>query len=151
VCAATQTAKNHILTDSTSAASQALLDIRLQRAPRNPRPFAALSFEQCIFAIDVRFCLGSVKRIWFYLRGIILWGIWLARNDVVFNRTFWNKPRIKQKGQGYYSRVRSIPAAYKNTHSQHLEHPKLAALIIFMSEWELMCRDCYWWRDKNCD
>jgi hypothetical protein len=44
-----------------------------------------------------------------------------------------------------------IPAAYRNTHSQHLEHPKLGALIMFMLEWEPMCRDCYWWRDKNCD
>jgi hypothetical protein len=31
------------------------------------------------------------------------------------------------------------------------KHPKLAAPIMFMSEWEPMCRDCYWWRDKNCD
>jgi hypothetical protein len=30
-------------------------------------------------------------------------------------------------------------------------HPKLAAFILFMSEWEPMCRDCYWWGDKNCD
>ena len=38
---------------------------------------------------------------------------------------------------------------YRNTCSQHLEHPKLAALIIFMLEWESMCRDCYWQRHKN--
>ena len=38
---------------------------------------------------------------------------------------------------------------YRNTCSQHLEHPKLVALIIFMLEQEPMCRDCYWQRHKN--
>jgi hypothetical protein len=69
---------------------------RLQRAPRNYTPFRAFNFEQCIFAGDVRFRLCLIKRIWFYLRGIVLWGIWLARNDVVFHRTFWNENHIKQ-------------------------------------------------------
>jgi hypothetical protein len=36
-----------------------------------------------------------------------------------------------------------FPWPYKNPHSQHHEHPKLAAFIMFMLEWELMCRDCY--------
>jgi hypothetical protein len=67
---------------------------RLQRAPRSYLPFSAFSFDQCIFAKDVRFRLKIVKRIWFYLRGIILWGIWLARNDVVFNKTYWSEPKF---------------------------------------------------------
>jgi hypothetical protein len=68
---------------------------RLKRAARNYRPLPAFSFDQCIFAKDVRFRLNSVKRIWFYLKGIILWCIWLPRNDVVFNRTFWSEPTIQ--------------------------------------------------------
>ena len=69
---------------------------RLQRAPRSYLPFSALSFEQCIFAKDVRFRLNSVKKIWFYLREIVLWSIWLARNDVTFNKVFWSEPRFQQ-------------------------------------------------------
>jgi hypothetical protein len=45
---------------------------RLQRAPRRYAPFPAFTFEQCIFARDVRFRLKSVKRIWFYLMDIVL-------------------------------------------------------------------------------
>jgi hypothetical protein len=40
------------------------------------------------------------------------------------------------KGRSIYSRLESIPAPYMNIHSQHHEHPKLAAFIIFMAEWE---------------
>jgi hypothetical protein len=68
----------------------------LQRAPRRYLPFPALTFDQCIFAKDVRFRLNSVKKIWFLLRSIILWYIWLDRNDVVFNKTFWIELRIHQ-------------------------------------------------------
>jgi exonuclease III len=67
---------------------------RLQRAPGRYLPFPALTFEQCIFAKDVRFRLNSVKKIWFLIRGIALWCIWLARNDVVFNKVFWTEQRI---------------------------------------------------------
>ena len=53
------------------------------------------------------------------------------------------------QGRGYYSHIRCIPAPHRSTHCQHLEHPKLAAFIMFMSQ--PMYKDCYWWRDKNCD
>jgi hypothetical protein len=40
------------------------------------------------------------------------------------------------KSRSIYSCLEPIPAPYMNTHSQHHEHPKLAAFIIFMVELE---------------
>lgn len=70
---------------------------QLQRAPRWYLPFLALTFEQYIFAKDVRFRLNGVKKIWFLIRGIALWCNWLVRNDVVFNRVFWSEQRIHMR------------------------------------------------------
>jgi hypothetical protein len=65
------------------------------RESRGPwRPF---TWKQGIFSDRIPCRFDRVKKVWMALRGIVLWQLWLERNDAVFNGTRWPKMKMLQR------------------------------------------------------
>jgi hypothetical protein len=47
-----------------------------------------------IFTIKELRKFKGVKGLWSLLRGIILWVLWIERNDLVFNGEWWHAQKI---------------------------------------------------------
>lgn len=69
---------------------------RILNAVDNPSeaPWTRPRMKSAIFAARMPRKLYKIRRIWLLLRGIVLWSIWLARNDMVFNRQKWPSQQL---------------------------------------------------------
>ena len=53
------------------------------------------NWKQAIFGERIPRKYGPKVKIWHILRGIILWTIWIERNDKVFNHVEWYISKVK--------------------------------------------------------
>jgi hypothetical protein len=77
------------LLGSTSPSSSTVLWFPLVPAP-------GASWQQTLLASWPPRRFSTIRRFWEILRGIILWTLWLASNDKVFNQDTWSSDRIEQ-------------------------------------------------------
>jgi hypothetical protein len=68
----------------------------LERSPKMILLFQAYSFYQCMFGKQIRIRVNSVKSKWLILKGIVLWCIWIGRNDAIFDDEFIDVAKIHQ-------------------------------------------------------
>ncbi|KAG0575152.1 hypothetical protein KC19_VG322200 [Ceratodon purpureus] len=68
----------------------------LTEGPKSQSPAKAYSLEQCIFGKRIRLRMMGALRAWALLRGIIVWGSWILRNDAVFEETVWSNARSRR-------------------------------------------------------
>ncbi|KAG0574189.1 hypothetical protein KC19_VG242100 [Ceratodon purpureus] len=65
------------------------------KGTRNLNPPSNYSLEQCVFGRKLRLiCMGSIVLLAF-IRGVVLWGCWIIRYDIVFENTTWSNQRIR--------------------------------------------------------
>jgi hypothetical protein len=54
-----------------------------------------LDMKQALFAHRMPCRFRKINRLWLLIRGVTLWTIWIARNDLVFNQKRWSSHRIE--------------------------------------------------------
>jgi hypothetical protein len=94
-----------------------------------------LDMKQALFAYRMPRKFRKVNRLWLLLRGVTLWTIWIARNDLVFNQKLWNSARIEAAiwdGIAEYGKVAWGKVCSQRTNNQ-ASHAK--ALELFDSNW----------------
>nr|PNR48411.1 hypothetical protein PHYPA_012887 [Physcomitrium patens] len=52
------------------------------------------SWIHCVFAFRTPKRFKKASRLWLLIRGIIMWVIWIERNDDAFNGVFWPKEQV---------------------------------------------------------
>jgi hypothetical protein len=67
----------------------------LIKGTQNLSPAATFTLEQCLFGRRVRLRRMGTLKIWALLRGVVIWGCWILRNDAVFERVFWTDTKIR--------------------------------------------------------
>jgi hypothetical protein len=60
-------------------------------------PWRPLTWKQGIFSECIPRRFDRVKKVWMAICGIVLWQLWLERNDVVFNNLRWSKEKMVQR------------------------------------------------------
>ena len=59
--------------------------------------YDCFSWKQALFGERIPKRYGKMIKIWHMLRGIILWNIWIERNNRVFNQEQWHVSKAKQR------------------------------------------------------
>lgn len=60
--------------------------------PQAPRP---LTMKQGIFGHRIPRRFKPVSRLWVMMCGVIMWLLWLERNDATFNNTRWHSEKMQ--------------------------------------------------------
>lgn len=58
-------------------------------------PWRSLTWKQGIFSSQIPRKFNHVKRIWLEIRTVVLWSLWLERNDRAFNNITWSMERMR--------------------------------------------------------
>lgn len=61
----------------------------------NPTQFHP-SWKHCLFAYRILRRFKTKSRFWLLLRGVIIWTIWIERNDAAFNGVHWAEEKLYQ-------------------------------------------------------
>lgn len=87
-------------------------------------PWQPVNCMQTIFSARLPHRYKRVSYIWASLRGVVLWTLWISRNDAVFNGIMWTDEKLYQKiwfGVVDYGRV-----AWQKVLRQSKQQPQLA-------------------------
>ncbi|KAG0574234.1 hypothetical protein KC19_VG246300 [Ceratodon purpureus] len=60
-------------------------------------PWQPLSWKQGIFSYRIPRKFDAFKQIWLELRSVVLWTLWIERNDIVFNNQRWPPAKLLQQ------------------------------------------------------
>lgn len=85
-----------------------VLNLMASTDPHNSGPWRQFTWKQAIFSARILRRFRSFGFIWASIRGVVLWTLWLSRNDMVFNGIEWQDNKIYQKiliGLVNYGRV----------------------------------------------
>lgn len=66
------------------------------RTPILSMPWRPLSWEQCVFGKSLPLYLQQVSRSWTFIRGAVLWILWIQRNQFVFHNHIWPPALLEQ-------------------------------------------------------
>jgi hypothetical protein len=95
----------------------------------------ALSWDQAIFSTPPPRRFQKFARFWSLFRGVTLWSIWIARNDLVFNHIRWHHNKIMSTiWQGFIDYGRGD---WNKTRAQIAKKPASAANVLarFDEKW----------------
>jgi hypothetical protein len=59
------------------------------------KQLAMFEAKYAIFSFRLPRRFQDVSRIWQSLRSVVLWSVWIARNDIVFNHVAWSQQRMR--------------------------------------------------------
>lgn len=57
-------------------------------------PWCPLTWRQVIFSIPIPLEFNPVKRVWLEIRMVVIWSLWIQRNDKAFNDQVWTTERL---------------------------------------------------------
>jgi len=60
-------------------------------------PWRPLTWKQGIFSDHIPRKFDSVSRVWEAVRTVVLWMLWIERNDAAFNGTHWRSAKLQQR------------------------------------------------------
>lgn len=115
-----------------------LLNLLAAIDPQAVGPRQQFNWKQTIFSARIPRKFRGLGFIWAALKGVVMWTIWISRNDRVFNGIVWPEAKLYQKvwmGLIDYGRV-----AWQKLQDRSRKNPASAALLreTFSRQW---CRN----------
>ena len=105
--------------------------------------YDCFNWKQALFGERIPKRYDKIIKVWHLLRGIILWTIWIERNDKVFNQEQWHVSKVKQ-------RIWDDLIIYaKAAWNQVLNHIKISSISVVAllqgfdktwGAWSVLCR-----------
>lgn len=58
-------------------------------------PWRPLTWKQGIFSDTIPHKFDELKCIWMEIRSVVIWALWIERNDKVFNASVWTPEKME--------------------------------------------------------